>query len=761
MKPFAERFFASHRRRQPILVTVMGMGGVLLWLTLTAGAGETTDKPRQVLILESYGRDFAPWNDITPAFKKKLIEQSPVPIDFYEASLEPAGLNEPRVEGAFTDYLHALYARRQPDLAVLIGGAAVQYWSRHRDTLFPSTPAVICGVGSHLLRTLTLTSNEVAVAMQFDLPGALEANLRVLPDTTNFVVVVGNSPLEQFWAAQCRREFQSFSNHVQFTWFNELSFAEMLRRAATLPPHSAVLYGMLLVDAAGVPHEQMETLDRLHAVASAPLFGLLEEQLGHGIVGGELFSGAAVGRETGHVAARVLHGEAPGDIPTVVVHPGPPVYDWRELQRWHIGENRLPPGSVIRFRRPSLWRQYRWYVAGALGVMLVETLTIAALLTQRTRRRSAEVSLRESQQFMEVATAAGGLGLWVRDTTSGELRVNPRLRSLFALTDEQPVHWEDIFARVHPDDRAQAELAMQRVLREGGAFEFEARVRQPGSVERWVAVKGLAAQDARGRTIRTEGVVFDITARHDAELAAQRHRNELRHIGRVHVLGQLSSALAHELNQPLGAILSNAEAAELLLQGNHPPWEEVRAILADIRKDDQRASDVIHRVRGLLRRHEMELTPLSAGELVEECIALARPDALERNVTVQSVVLPGVSRTRGDRVHLEQVLLNLLVNGMDAMRDCPVERRRLTVCVQRAGDHTVQFSVADSGTGIPPDQLDQIFDSFYTTKLNGLGLGLSISRAIIEAHHGRIWAENNPNGGATIHFVLPTEEDRE
>ncbi len=416
--------------------------------------------------------------------------------------------------------------------------------------------------------------------------------------------------------------------------------------------------------------------------------------------------------------------------------------------------------SAARFRLPARWPQYRWYVAGAFGVMLVETLTIMALWTQRTRRRSAEAGLRESQQFMELATAAAGLGWWGGDTASGELRVNPRLRSLFALNHDQPVRWEDLLARVHPDDRARAELAQQRVLRQGGAFEFAGRLRLPDGQERWVVATGLAAQDAHGRIRRAEGVVFDVTARHQAELAAQRHRNELRHIGRVHVLGQLSSTLAHELNQPLGAILSNAEAAELLLQNNHAPWDEVRAILADIRKDDQRASEVIQRMRGLLQRHEMELRPLTANELVAECIALARPDAMERKILVESVVMPDVSRMRGDRVHLEQVLLNLLVNGMDAMHHCPLERRRLMVRVERGGDSTVEFSVADAGAGIPADQMDRIFESFYTTKPTGLGLGLSISRAIIEAHHGRIWAENNPAGGATFRFVLPAAEDQ-
>jgi two-component system sensor kinase FixL len=215
------------------------------------------------------------------------------------------------------------------------------------------------------------------------------------------------------------------------------------------------------------------------------------------------------------------------------------------------------------------------------------------------------------------------------------------------------------------------------------------------------------------------------------------------------------------LNQPLGAILSNTEAAELFLQSDTPSLEEIRAILGDIRKDDQRASDVIRRMRALLQRHEMESVPLSPAELIEDSIALARPDAVARRVKMESEIAPAVPTVRGDRVQLEQVLLNLLLNGMDALQGCPVEHRRLLVRAQRGADHSVEFAVTDSGPGIAVGKLDRIFESFYSTKPKGMGLGLSISRTIVEAHHGRLWAENNPECGATFRFTLPMAPGQE
>lgn len=736
-----------------VSLVAAGLVGVLV-ATAPAAESASPSPARRVLILESYGRDIAPWNAITPAFKEELVKQVRGPVEFHDAALETARESAPQAELAFAEYLRALYTRKQPDLVVPVGGSAAQFWWRYREKVFPSVPVVIGGIESRLLRVLTLGTNDAAVAIQFDPRAGADVVLQVLPGTTNLSVVVGNSMLERFWIAECQRAWEPYNDRLQAVWLNQLPFTEICRRAASMPPRSVLAFGMLWVDAAGVPHEQMQALDRLCAVANAPVFGLFEEQLGHGIVGGRLISSESIGRETARLGARVLGGEAPGKIAPLVLSPSQLTFDWRELQRWKIDERELPAGSIVRFRQPSAWERYRWYIVGALGIILLQGLTILALLAQRAHRRRAETSLRESRQFMELATAAGELGLWVDNTGSGELWVNPPLRTIFGWGDDAKIRWKNILERVHAEDRRGAESALQGVEPAGGAFEFEGRLCLPDGREKWIAAKGLATRNGSERPLRTQGVVFDTTARHTAELAAQRHRNELLHIGRVHVLGQLSCALAHELNQPLGAILSNAEAAELLLQNGASPGE-IAEILADIRKDNQRASDVIKRMRALLSRHEIEPTAVSPTELIAECIALARSNAAELRVTVVSEIAPGTPSVRGDRIHLQQVLLNLLVNGMDAMRDLPTEPRRLLVRAEAVNRDTVGFLVQDTGPGIPPAKFDRIFDLFHTTKPSGLGVGLSISRTIIEAHHGRIWAENSAEGGAAVRFTLP------
>lgn len=245
-------------------------------------------------------------------------------------------------------------------------------------------------------------------------------------------------------------------------------------------------------------------------------------------------------------------------------------------------------------------------------------------------------------------------------------------------------------------------------------------------------------------------------ARHRrAQAQIERQRAELAHVSRLSTVGQLTSALTHELNQPLGAILRNAEAAELFLQDNPPNLDEVRAILTDIRRDDKRAGNVIDRMRALYQRRSLALAPLDLCELVADTIALTRADAAARHVKVQADLPQQLPAARADRVHLQQVLLNLILNGMDAMTATPKAGRLLNVRVSQTKNGNLQVAVTDRGIGIAPKDADRIFEPFFTTKINGMGMGLAISQTIIEAHGGEIWVDSQGVRGTTFTFILP------
>jgi C4-dicarboxylate-specific signal transduction histidine kinase len=256
------------------------------------------------------------------------------------------------------------------------------------------------------------------------------------------------------------------------------------------------------------------------------------------------------------------------------------------------------------------------------------------------------------------------------------------------------------------------------------------------------------------------GVAIDVTGRKQAEQEIERQRNALAHVTRVSTVGQLASSLAHELNQPLGAILRNAEAGELFLQDPSPDLDELRAILADIRQDDQRAGAVIDRMRALMKRRDPERHRLDLRLVVDDLFALVYADAEKRRVRLARESDPALPPVLGDRVQLQQVVLNLLLNAMDALEATPPERRLVTVRARPVGT-TVEVTVSDTGPGIPADTLSRVFEPFFTTKPTGLGMGLAISRDIIEAHGGRLWAANNAAGGATFTLTLPVAEGGE
>ena len=254
--------------------------------------------------------------------------------------------------------------------------------------------------------------------------------------------------------------------------------------------------------------------------------------------------------------------------------------------------------------------------------------------------------------------------------------------------------------------------------------------------------------------------VIDITERRKAEAEAQALRQEVVHISRVATMGELTAAIVHELGQPLTAILANARAGLSLIAANHDV-KELRDILDDIVDDDQRASQVIRHVRSLFKKGDVERRPLQFNEVINEVVSVVRGDANRRHVSITLDLAARLPRVSGDRVQLQQVLLNLVVNAFDAMADATGRPRKVILRTSALGEQRVQVDVADTGPGIAPEALGSIFRPFVTTKPGGMGMGLSVSLSIVGAHEGRLWADNRPEGGATFHVLLPAIPDEE
>lgn len=600
---------------------------VALFVCLLGLAHAAAQEHKRVLILHSVGREFRPWNEYAKHMRAELDRQSPWPLDVQEHSLVGARSDDPNPEPPFVDYLRALYGEQQPDLIIVVGAPAASFIQRHRKDLFATTPMVFTTVEQRRVRTSELTEHDTVVAVIHDFRFLFDSFLRIAPDTKTVAIINGDSPNERFWQGEMRRELQPLEERIDIRWYDRLSYEDLLKETAALPPHSAIFWYQMIVDGAGVAHEGDRALTRLYQTANAPIFSHDDSFYGGEIVGGPMHSALGGARRAVAVAMRILGGEKPSDIKTPSSNFAPPRYDWRQLQRWKISEALLPPGATVDFREPKAWEVYRWQILMVATALILQALLIALLLHERGRRQQAEVQAR--QRLSELARA-----------------------------------------------------------------------------------------------------------------------------NRFSMAGELTASIAHEINQPLGAIRVNAETAQLMVKSATPDIAEITEIVADIRRDEERASDVILRLRSLLKKAPFEIRNLDLSEVVRETIDLLSGLAVGRQVELRSSLSTNPLPVKGDRVQLQQVMVNLIVNGMDAMSELPPSERRITVQTVR-DDSFAEVSIADRGPGIPPDHLGQVFEPLFTTKTEGMGMGLSIARTIVEAHHGHLSAENQPRRGALFRVNLP------
>jgi C4-dicarboxylate-specific signal transduction histidine kinase len=404
-----------------------------------------------------------------------------------------------------------------------------------------------------------------------------------------------------------------------------------------------------------------------------------------------------------------------------------------------------------RYATGSPGRGLRWR-------SLVEGVTLSALLWQSVRHGRVAAELRDSERGLRQAVRAVGLGMWSCRAEDGEFQVNDLLRAELGVPQGRRCTFADFLATVHADDRHQLQAAIDLAWRDGHPIDIEHRLVSDDASTRWAVTRANAERDASGRVVRLRGIRMSISPRKDAELDAEQSRSQLAHLVRVGMLGQLSGSLAHELNQPLTAILANAQAALRFLKRDPVDHREVVAILEDIVADDKRAGEVIRRLRALFVRGEARFDRVDLNEVVHAVTALVHSDLIARNITVVTTLANDLPALGGDRVQLEQLLLNLVLNATDAMADTPPPRRKLTIRTE-VQDGMALLSIIDRGKGIPADQMDNIFQPFVTTKDLGIGLGLAISRNIAMAHHGQLWAEANEFGGATLKLALPLASD--
>jgi signal transduction histidine kinase len=366
-----------------------------------------------------------------------------------------------------------------------------------------------------------------------------------------------------------------------------------------------------------------------------------------------------------------------------------------------------------------------------------------------------EEALHEFEERVVLAAEAAHLGVWEMDSATNELWMSDSARTLFQFDSEIPLDHAAFQGRVHPEDRALRDSAVKRAIEIGGGYEIEYRVLLPDETLLWIGARARCVAGDNRKGARLIGVSIDITPRKLAEAEALRQRDELNHLSRVALMGEMSASIAHELNQPLAGILSNAAAGQRFIDRGNVDQVEIRELLGDIISDGRRASDVVRGIRGMVKKEQVERRSVNLNEVVMDAVRMVSGDALLRSCQVETSLDSNLRTVEADPVQLQQVVLNLVINAFDAMRDTPISTRKVVIATQSNGGGAVCVSVRDCGAGISVEMQNRLFDPFFTTKNEGLGMGLAIARSILESHGGTISGKNADDGGAQFEFVLP------
>src|SRR5271165_2405876 len=432
------------------IVRLLNLGVTILLilnLTSTSGDGQAPAPAQRVLVLYSDERLFPANIIIDEAIRAAFAVRTNNHVEFYSEFLDVSRFPGEEQQQRQRDFFRDKYRERPPDLVIAVSGGALVFLAEHRADLFAGVPIVYCSYAGDPPADQLSDARIAEVKVPDTLAPTLEMMLRLHPDTRQVAVVSGNGPRDQQMADAFRQEMTTFGNRVAFTWLTNLSMEELRGELSRLPDHTVVLYVTMFQDAADKTFTPRQALEAFAPASRAPIYGCYDTYLGHGIVGGSMVTFEQIGRKAAQLGIRILAGEDAQAAARSESYRAEPMFDWHQLRRWNINEQRLPPGSIIRFKEATYWEQHYRIIITVLSLCLLEALLIAALLVQLRRRRLAEAGLREREQQMGLAASAAELGMWTWDILRDQIWISDKGRALFGIAPDTRL---DLAARSSP-----------------------------------------------------------------------------------------------------------------------------------------------------------------------------------------------------------------------------------------------------------------------------------------------------------------------
>jgi PAS domain S-box-containing protein len=521
------------------IVRILSLGAAVLLIpnvAVTSAVGQVPAHGQRVLVLHSDERLLPANIVVDEAIRATFAVGTKNRMEFYSEFLDVARFPGEEHQERLVDFFRDKYRARPPDLVIAVSGGALVFLMNHRADFFSAVPIVYCSVTGdphpdHIsdARIAEVTVPDVVVP-------TLEMMLRLHPDTRQVAVVSGSGARDRQLADVYRQKMTTFGNGMAFTWLTNLSMEELRGELSRVADHTVVVYLTMFQDAAGKTFAPRQALDAFAPASRAPIYGFYDTYLGHGIVGGSMVTFEEIGRKAARLGIRILAGEDAQAAARSESHQAVPIFDWHQLRRWNISEQRLPSGSILRFKEATYWEKHYPIIIAALSLCLVEALLIAALLVQLRRRRLAEAALRGSEQQMSLAASAAELAMWTWDIERDQIWMNDKGRALFGIAPGTRLDFAALTARVHPEDRAARDATIRRALESHGEHTTEYRVLLSDGQVRWIGGRGRVDFEG-GKPLRMRGVSLDITERKETEKEMARQRNELAHLSRVTLLG--------------------------------------------------------------------------------------------------------------------------------------------------------------------------------------------------------------------------------
>ncbi len=707
------------------LVLLLAFGG------LACPGAESESAPLNILLLCS-GDYFTPGGMAQDrAMRETINAGSGRTITYFLETLHANTISATGFDGEFAKFTRQKYAGHKIDLIITGGTAALNFVDRNRAEFWPEAPVVFTSVGEATARDRKFAPGITGVTMKFDLGATLDLAVRLQPGAPQIVVVTGASEADHYWLPIIQDHLRAHHSGLPVTYLTNHTMPQLEKELGGLRRDNIVFYPGLVADAAGRRYVPRDAAEKLAAASGAPMYGVYETLLDHGVVGGMVASFAEHGRQAGEEALRVLAGGKAGVGPVTMSTASAPVVDWRLLQKWGISEDRLPPGTTVLFKPPSLWSQHKWLIIGALAVMVGQTVTIAGLVAQRGRRKRAEMSARENEARMKLAAESARLGIWARDVKQDNIWATERWRQLFGFLPDEAITFQKFLGRLHPEDRERVRGIVQRALEQRSGYELEHRIVLPDNSVRWIASRGAAMSrngNGNGAPERTLGASMDITARRQADEEMRQLSGRLIH-AQEEERRRIARELHDDLNQRL-ALLS----VDLELLGQEGMNGHANSRIGQISAQVRELSSDVHKLAYQLHPAKLDQLGLvaAAGSC---CRELAQQSGVKIEFTHENVPrnLPAEIALCLFRI-LQEALHNMVKHS--GAKDARVK------LVARTEE--IRLEVSDDGKGFEVEH----------ARRNG-GLGMLSMQERLRLVHGEIAVHSRPGQGTRVELSVP------